>query len=88
MLGSRSESEKLAPIHALHDMEAYKHQVQVQAAHQKALSRRWWFISSVLPLICAATAPLANLFVVLAFFEPWIVFTQPVPGQRAHDTTL
>ncbi len=69
-------------------MELYKHQVQVQATHHKALNRRWWFISAVLPLICAATAPLANLFAVLAFFEPWVVFTQPIPGQAAHDTTL
>ena len=86
--GSRSESKKLAPMHAPHDMEAYKRQVQVQAAHHKALNRHWWFISAVLPLICAATAPLANLFTVLAFFEPWVVFTQPILGQKAHNTAL
>ncbi|KAK2460466.1 hypothetical protein APHAL10511_007513 [Amanita phalloides] len=55
---------------------------------QKALSRRWWFVSFVFPLVCAATAPLSNLFSVLTFFEPWLMFGVPTAKQETNPSWL
>ncbi|KAM6490998.1 tandem pore domain K+ channel [Amanita muscaria] len=48
-------------------------EVQLHLDCQRRLTRPWWFISFTFPLICAAFAPLANLFSILSFVEPWVV---------------